>query len=230
VLYFIHYLIFKDPHHIFIYLLGDIAFVPVEVLLVTLIIHRLLEFREKRERIEKLNMVIGVFFSETGTELLRRLSAADPEAGSIREEIAETGGWTEKDMRRISKRLGKLNYFVDVSAMDLEGLKSFLVSQRGFMVGLLQNPTLLEHESFTGLLRAVFHFIEEMHLRDDFASLPAADLKHLGGDMQRAYSLLVAEWMSYMKHLRDEFPFLFSLAMRTSPFKPRPSAVMDVKQ
>jgi hypothetical protein len=34
--YFIHFLIFRDAHHIFIYMVGDIAFVPVEVLLVSL--------------------------------------------------------------------------------------------------------------------------------------------------------------------------------------------------
>jgi nitrate reductase gamma subunit len=48
VSYLAHYAIFGDAHHIFIYLVGDIAFVPIEVLLVTLIIHRLLESREKR--------------------------------------------------------------------------------------------------------------------------------------------------------------------------------------
>jgi len=32
--YFVHYLIFRDPHHIFIYMVGDIAFVFIEVLLV----------------------------------------------------------------------------------------------------------------------------------------------------------------------------------------------------
>ena len=48
VFYLVHYAIFRDSHHIFIYLLGDIAFVPIEVLLVTLIIHRLLSAREKR--------------------------------------------------------------------------------------------------------------------------------------------------------------------------------------
>ncbi len=49
--YSAHFLIFGDPHHIFIYLLGDIAFVPIEVLIVTMIIHKLLEEREKRSRI-----------------------------------------------------------------------------------------------------------------------------------------------------------------------------------
>ena len=59
ILYFIHYLIFHDPHHIFIYLLGDLAFMPIEVLLVTLIVDRLLGAREKRATMEKMNMVIG---------------------------------------------------------------------------------------------------------------------------------------------------------------------------
>ncbi|MEW6769943.1 MAG: hypothetical protein AB1330_00935 [Bacillota bacterium] len=42
LLYFLHYLIFRDPHHIAIYLLGDLAFLPLAVLMVTLILHRLL--------------------------------------------------------------------------------------------------------------------------------------------------------------------------------------------
>ena len=78
--YYLHYLIFSDPHHIFIYLVGDIAFVFIEVLLVTLIIHRVMEHREKRSRLEKLNIVIGGFFSEVGSRLLEILSQLDPGA------------------------------------------------------------------------------------------------------------------------------------------------------
>ncbi len=70
IVYLIHYAIFRDPHHIFIYLIGDIAFVFIEVLMVTLVIHSLLNVREKKERLEKLNMLIVVFFSEVGTRLL----------------------------------------------------------------------------------------------------------------------------------------------------------------
>ena len=60
---------FRDTHHIFIYLIGDIAFVFLEVLLVTLILHQLLRYREKKAMLNKLNMVIGAFFSEVGGEL-----------------------------------------------------------------------------------------------------------------------------------------------------------------
>jgi hypothetical protein len=55
--YFIHYLIFRDLHHIFIYLLGDIAFLFIDVLIVMLVLQRLLEYRDKRSVLKKLNMV-----------------------------------------------------------------------------------------------------------------------------------------------------------------------------
>jgi hypothetical protein len=67
MLYFAHYLIFKDAHHIFIYMLGDIAFVPISVLLVTLVLERFLEIQQKEQRLGKLNMVLDAFFSEAGT-------------------------------------------------------------------------------------------------------------------------------------------------------------------
>ena len=59
----IHYIIFRDAHHMFLYMVGDVAFVFVEVLLVTLILHQILSERDKRSMLKKLNMVIGAFFS-----------------------------------------------------------------------------------------------------------------------------------------------------------------------
>ena len=66
LLYGLHYHVFEDLHHILIFLVSDVAFVPVEVLLVTLVIHALLERREKKDLHHKLNMVIGLFFHEMG--------------------------------------------------------------------------------------------------------------------------------------------------------------------
>ena len=47
VLYAAHFLIFQDEHHLFIFFIGDLAFVPVEVLVITLIINQMLESRER---------------------------------------------------------------------------------------------------------------------------------------------------------------------------------------
>src|SRR4030066_763160 len=103
--YFIHYLIFRDLHHVFIYLIGDLAFVFIEVLLVTLIIHRLLSLKEKRSLLEKLNMLIGAFFSEIGTALLAYISDFDPRLNEIKKELVVTGNWSDKEFSNVGKNL-----------------------------------------------------------------------------------------------------------------------------
>jgi hypothetical protein len=218
VLYFFHYTLFHDVHHIFIYLVGDVAFVPIEVLLVTVIIHRLLSQREKRIRLEKLNMVIGTFFSEVGTRLLTYFSDFDPRLGSIREHLLISSEWTDNRFQSVSKILKTYDYGVDVSKVNLEHLRDFLMEQRDFLVRLLENPNLLEHESFTNLLRAVFHLTEELESREDIRHLPDTDRTHVSGDIKRAYILLAREWVDYMQHLKLNYPYLFSLAMRLNPF------------
>jgi hypothetical protein len=218
ILYSIHYAIFRDAHHIYIYLLGDIAFIPIEVLLVTIVIHQLLSQREKKAILEKMNMVIGSFFSEVGTRLLTYFSDFDPKLATIREHLIVKDDWSEQNFSRVSKYLKDYDYSVDIKKVDLEGLRAFLLSKREFMLLLLENPTLLEHEPFSELLRAVFHLTEELEQREQVKQLPDKDYYHLTGDIKRAYTSLVQQWLSYVKYLKDNYPYLFSLVMRTNPF------------
>jgi len=226
IVYLVHYLIFRDYHHIFIYLVGDIAFVFFEALLVTLIIHRLLGEREKRNRLEKLNMVIGVFFSELGTELLASFSNCDPKLDQLRKELVVTSEWTDQEFNAMSRRLKNYDYSIDIPKVNLEGLRTSLKEKRDFLLRLLENPNLLEHEEFTGLLRAVFHLTEELVKRLNFEELPQTDLLHLAGDIKRAYINLIHQWLDYMRHLKNNYPYLFSLAMRTNPFDQEASCIV----
>lgn len=91
---------------------------------------------------------------------------------------------------------------------------------------LLENPVLLEHETFTPLLRAVFHLTEELIQRGDVTGLPKTDLEHLAGDIRRGYTLLITDWLAYMKHLKNNYPFLFSLSMRTNPFDQKATIIV----
>jgi hypothetical protein len=218
VFYLIHYLIFSDVHHIFLYLIGDIAFVFIEVLLVTLILHQLLHYREKRAMLSKLNMVIGAFFSEVGSELLKTFSGFDTEAHKITQELIVAKDWPEKQFLRTLKTIQTHNYKIDSRTADLESLKNFLKEKRQFLLRLLENPNLLEHESFTNLLWAVFHLTEELTERRSLKGLPEPDYQHLAGDIKRVYQLLLTEWLAYMVHLSNNYPYLFSLAIRTNPF------------
>ena len=86
------------------------------------------------------------------------------------------------------------------------------------MLRLLENPNLLEHEEFTELLRTVFHVAEELGERTALNDLPDTDIKHLSGDVRRAYVHLVHQWLDYMRHLKANYPYLFSLAIRRNPF------------
>ncbi|HIE05923.1 MAG TPA: hypothetical protein EYP58_03880 [bacterium (Candidatus Stahlbacteria)] len=217
-LYLLHFTIFHDPHHIFIYLLGDIAFVPFEVLLVTLIIHQLLQKREKRIIMEKLNMLIGVFFSELGTTLLTYLSDHDPQIEIIRDDLIIRDNWTDEDFQTVARKLRRYNYDILLKRENIKDLRPLLLNKIGFLTRLLENPNLLEHETFTELLRATFHLAEELASRKEIRRLPESDIKHLIGDVKRVYGLLVSEWVAYMEHLKNNFPYLFSLAMRINPF------------
>lgn len=219
-LYGIHYLIFRDAHHIALYLLGDIAFLPIDVLIVTLIIHRILSDREKRALLNKLNMVIGAFFSEVGTPLLALLAPMNAGHDTIRRMLIPKQDWPDKEFAKVRGRLKAHVFTVDVKTGDLEAVKGYLKDKREFLLRLLENPNLLEHESFTELMWAVFHLTEELVQRRNLTKLHEADLAHLSGDAKRAYTFLLTEWISYMRHLKRSYPYLYSLAVRTNPFDP----------
>ena len=226
LLYLLHFAIFREAHHIFIYLVGDIAFVPVEVLLVTLILHQLLTRREKRAMLGKLNMVIGVFFNDIGTELLGRLSAFDAKPGELAELSDLSAKWDAERFAGLRRRFARQPLALDSRCGDLPDLRRFLLEKRPGLLDLLRNGNLLEHEEFTDVLWGVFHLADELQRRGDFSALPDADLDHLSGDLRRAHQRLVIRWLAYMRHLQADYPYLFSLAIRTNPFSPDASPVI----
>lgn len=229
VLYLLHFYIFKDSHHIWIYLISDIAFTPLEVLIVSLIIHELLESREKKTKLQKLNMAIGVFFSEMGTDLIRNLQDIEITAQAKADCAELSANWNKSRFKEAKKQIKDLrNFKFNLNSEKLEKLKSFLIEKRPLLLSLLENPNLLEHEAFTDLLWATFHLTDELSHRSTFNSLPESDLDHLQIDLDRAFSNIVTEWISYMQHLKDDYPFLFSLALRTNPFKPECDAVVKI--
>jgi hypothetical protein len=225
--YTIHFLIFRDLHHIFIYMVGDIAFLFLDVLLVILFIERLLSRKEKMALMNKLNMVIGAFFSEVGLELLREFSFFVRNSESLEKELEIKPEWNKKNFRRAIAEARSFSYEVKVDSSHLSKLRDFLLSKRSFMLRLLENPNLLEHERFTDLLWAIFHLTEELAFRGiQLENLPESDYQHLAGDLKRAYSQITGEWMSYTEHLKGNYPFLYSLAARINPMKPGASAIV----
>jgi len=232
ILYFVNFILFHDPHELEFYLSIDTAFLPIEVLFVVLVIESAISTREKSILLEKLNMVIGTFFSELGTELMSKITKFDIDTEQIRQSLIITDDWTEKDFKSAASTIKEFDYSLEIgddqqSIEFLQDLKEFLKERRDFLLRLLENPNLLEHETFTDLLRAVFHVIEELEKRKDLTKLPLTDYMHLNGDVERVYGLLISEWIMYMEHLMNNYPYLFSLAMRVNPFDPHAKVEID---
>ena len=206
------------------FLVGDVAFLFLQVAIVTLLIDRMLRTRERLVIKRKLNMVIGAFFSEIGTELLGRLAVADTAIDQVRSDLIPAADWKPADYERAIAAIHAHQPHIDITACDLYELKSILQKEKQYMLGLLGNQALLEHEEFTELLWAVTHLAEELAVRRSLDDLPPADRIHLSGDVKRALVLLTHEWLEYVRHLQVAYPFLFSLAVRVNPLDPHANA------
>ena len=172
-------------------------------------------------------MALSLFFSEAGTHLLGIITQFDPTVASLSKNLTVTNQWDTDAYKAAHKDINAYTYKIDIHRGDLEGLRVFLKEKQVFLLTLLTNPILMEHEAFTDLLRALFHLSEEFEHRDDLKHLPDNDYQHLSGDIKRVYVLLVQEWFAYIQYLKGNYPFLFSLAIRSNPFNPDASVVFQ---
>lgn len=210
ILYYFHYRLFGDFRNTMYYTFLDISFIPVNVLIVTLVFDNILERKQKNKILEKLNMLIALFFNEVGRVLLEMLSKGD--AGSV--------GLIDNfdDLRNVKKMIVRHKYCFDIHKIDIEELYRILSVNKSLIVSLIGNENLLEHESFSELLMAIIHLTDEMGFRKD-NGITQDDLEHLEGDVLRVYKYLTYEWVEYLDHLKDNYPYLYSSAIKTNPFK-----------
>lgn len=227
LIYLVKYLILGDLLNTEQYIFNALGFLPISVLLVTLVINQLLSIRAKRERLEKLNMVIGTFYSEVGIGLLETFSKFDTGIVSMSDKLVVKEDWRDHEFSQLLDLLKSHQYTVDISSIDLPTIRAFLMGHRDFLLRLLENPALLEHGSFTETLRSVFHLNEELAMRQNLKGLPDRDKEHLRGDIIRVYSHVAREWVVYMEYLKKHYPYLFSLAMRRNPFDRNASVVFQ---
>jgi voltage-gated potassium channel len=182
--------------------------------------------RDSYNRMRKVNMMLGVFFSEVGNYLLSLFSQHLGTVDAIREALRITPAWNKEQFAQARKKIASAKLEVNSGNLNLYELNKFLRGKRDFLVGLLENPVLVEHEGFSEALLAVFHLQDELNCRKDFDHLPHTDQEHLVGDMNRAYSQLVDQWLIYLEHLKDQYPYIFSLAVRNNPFDPNADPIV----
>jgi hypothetical protein len=164
-------------------------------------------------------MVVGVFFNEVGTELIALCVERTKNRDSLQSALSIDGSFDDRAYKEKKGFVRSFGFELAIDAGFLKRLDTLLRGKHHELISLLENPNLLEHDGITDLLWAVFHLSNELYHRNNFKRLPASDIEHLRGDLMRAYKLLLIEWLNYMMHLKSNYPYLFSIALRINPLR-----------
>lgn len=215
-IYFIQIVLFDNQEDTYFYFFQDLAFIPIQVLIVTLLLNKLIKIIGNYQNRKKVNVIISAFFSELGTSMVCEFSKFNENLDEVCEIIDHSD--FKRNINDTKKRIKDYSIKIHVTADTLENLALIITSKKSYMISMLENSSLLEHDSFTDMLWSVFHIADELQTRD-LENLSQADLKHLSNDILRAYRFIILEWLNYMKYLNAEYPYLYDLALRKNPFK-----------
>ncbi len=217
MIYLFQFAIFHDPVNTIFYLFQDMAFVPIQALIVTLLVNKFISMSELQRKKKKINVVISTFFVETGVEIMTAMSGFDQnhrqacEILKVKELVSNKGSIAKKAVAGF-----EFDFYADPEKLD--DLAAIMDKNRSFLLKLLENQNLFEHETFTDMLWAVFHLADELKTRGNLKELTKDDVQHLSEDMLRAYKAMTLEWIGYINYLKVEYPFLFTIAIRKNPF------------
>lgn len=212
---------YGDSHEVVHYIWLHLGFIPLDLLLLSLIFEEVLSKKEKQTLHEKLDLIVGSFFSEMGNELISLIS--DINQNEI-PSLKQIKYWDLEDYDKSLKTLKendikiKINLNEEEKIIFLTNLREFLINEKDFLISLINNPNILEKEEFSDLILATFHLCEELEFREDLSQVNKPDFIHLTEDMNRVYNCLIYEWVRYLKHLKKNHPYMISLAIRTNPF------------
>ena len=208
-MFLIHYLIFGQLENTIYYSLMSLCFIPINILSVTLVFEKLVERRARLERVSKLNMLVGLFFSDIGFTLLKLIVAGDDNIHSL--------GLDFNDLKSCVNKLKSHDHQVVFEKINYPELKELVIGGKDILSSLISNESILEHETFANLLMSL------MHLRDEiifikYTDLTPDDCAHLKGDLIRVYENLTFQWINYLSHLKQFYPYQYSGAIKFNPF------------
>lgn len=220
VLHAVHYAMFHDMHHLLIFLVADIAFIPLEVFFVSLVLEKIIEKQEEEKVVKKINMLVGLFYQQFGNEMLTYFVSADKDMAQHDDKLLMDFSWESNQYSVLKKAVAKHPHEVDLKAIDLLELTALLKNNQGIITNLISNPILHEKDAFSEVLMSTFHLMDELASRD-LQALSDDDYEHLAIDCKRVYEHLSLEWVDYMEQLQKSYPYLFYTAVQNNPYDKR---------
>ena len=208
-MFLIHYLIFGQIENTLYYSFMSLCFIPINILAVTLVFEKLVERRARLERLSKLNMLVGLFFSDIGFILLKLIVAGDEKIKSL--------GLDFNDLKSCRNKLNVHDHHIDFQKIDYIQLKDLVISGRDILSSLISNENILEHETFADLLMSLMHLRDEIIFMEH-KELTQEDWTHIKGDLIRVYKNLTFQWINYLAHLKIFYPYQYNGAIKFNPF------------
>ena len=210
ILFVVHYIVFGDGYNTAYYSLMNLCFIPINSLVVTIILENFIDYKAKQDRMEKLNILIGIFFTEVGSKLMHLIINADKDA--------KNSVVCFDNLDSVKKNLISHDYNIDIKDIDVDVIKVLLVENSTLFINLVSNENLHQHEKFTDLLMSVIHLRDEIIFmeNDKYHEL---NINHLEHDILRVYRNITLMWVDYLEYLNKSYPFLYNNAIRVNPFR-----------
>ncbi len=95
----------------------------MEVFFTTFVLDKLIEKREHSHILEKLNMLIGLFFSELGTDLLKDITKGDGDLKIIKQDSTKENFDDTIVFDILTGDILTHRYNIDISKINLENIK-----------------------------------------------------------------------------------------------------------
>jgi hypothetical protein len=188
----------------------SLCFIPINILAVTLVFEKLVERRTRLERLSKLNMLVGLFFSDIGFNLLKLIVAGDKQIHNLDLDFS--------DLKTSANNLKSHNHIVEFEKINYPELKKLVLESRDILSSLISNENILEHETFADLLMSLMHLRDEILFIQHKDKLTDDDRIHLKSDLIRVYKALTIQWINYLAHLKQFYPYQYNGAIKFNPF------------
>lgn len=209
LLFAFHFLIFKNFENTMYYSTMNICFIPLNTLFVSVVFENLVNQREKKEKMSKLNMLVGLFFVEMGFEVLKILSDGDDKIEDI---LKET---------HFSKDLGQFlisyDYKLNLEVIDKDALSNLFTKNINLITTLVSNETVLDKETFFNLLIAILGFRGSLVFRNN-KTFSNKDMNNISKSLSKIYKTLVLLWYEYSDYLYSVRPNAYSGDLFINPF------------
>lgn len=210
LLYTLAWLWLGDAAGIGKYVMLHLSFLPIHALVLGLIIEELLAWHERRSRQRKLNLFLGIFFRQMGVDLYVRMVELVANREELERLILMEPGWKRSHFRRARRAVARLTLHPLPETDKLEAVFTEILARERDILKMTRNPSLWDFEELYRAVVALFHLIEEAHLRGDLERLSPAVLEHLAADAVDALRRLTILWLHYLEFLQQEHPTLFS--------------------